>query len=86
MKVTEKKYMFYIVLGLLYIITKMIWHVCGFVYLRGVVLGLIASVLTVCIGFIAFRESRKSTWVMAHRLAIILPLIILALIVRFVWK
>jgi len=47
---TIKKYALYILLGLLYPLVKVIWYINGLVYLRGVVYGLIAGVITISIG------------------------------------
>ena len=80
MKITEKKiYHIYVLVGLLYFITKVSWYLCGFVYLRGVVLGLTAAVLTTCIGTFAFREYKITAKPIAHWLAVLIPLIIIPL-------
>ena len=80
MKITENKiYFSYILLGLLYFVSKVIFYVFDFVFLRGVILGLIATVLTICIGFFAFREYEKSVKSKAHWIAILIPLIIIPL-------
>ena len=80
MKITEKKiYVIYILLGLLYFISKAIYYICGFVYFRGVILGLIATVLTICIGILAFRGYKKAAKSVAHWLAILIPSIIVPL-------
>ncbi len=74
-----KTYIVYILLGLLYPVVKLIWYITGFVYLRGVVYGLIAGVLTISIGFLALKEYEgvdKPIW---HRLAVLIPLIIILL-------
>ncbi len=74
-----KTYIFYILLGLLYPVVKLIWYITGFVYLRGVVYGLIAGVLTISIGILALKEYEgvdKPIW---HRFAVLIPLIIVLL-------
>ena len=79
MKIMENKiYLSYILLGLLYFISKVIFYICDFVYFRGVILGLIATVLTIFAGIFAFREY-KNTDKIAHGLAILFPLIIVPL-------
>ena len=40
----KKIYLFYIIIGLLYPLVKVIWYIDGLVYLRGEVYGLIAGV------------------------------------------
>ncbi len=80
MKITkEKAYPVYISLGLLYFIAKVIFYISDFVYYRGVVLGLVATVLTVCIGVLALREYRKPTRHIMHWLAVSAPLVVLLL-------
>lgn len=80
MKIPENKiYFSYILLGLLYFISKVIFYICGFVYFRGVILGLIATILTVLAGILAFREYEKTDRAIAHTLAILFPLIIISL-------
>ena len=78
MKLIENKiYLIYILLGLLYFISKIIFYIYGFVYFCGVILGLIAAVLTACIGMLAFREYKRKTKQAAHWLVFIFPLIVL---------
>ena len=77
--IKNKIYLFYILLGLLYFIVKVIWYICGFVYFRGVILGLIAAISTILVGILAFREHEKTDKIIAHRLMILFPLIIIPL-------
>jgi len=80
MEIMENKvYLSYILLGLLYFISKVIFYICGFVYFRGVILGLIAAILTILVGIFAFREYKRSDKTIAHTLAILLPFIIIPL-------
>ncbi len=80
MKITKNKiYLSYILLGLLYFIFKVIWYICSFVYFRGVILGLIATILTILAGILAFREYKRLNKIIAHSLAILFPLIIIPL-------
>jgi len=80
MKIPENKiYFSYILLGLLYFISKVIFYICGFVYFRGVILGLIATILTALAGILAFREYEKTDRAIAHTVAILVPLIIIPL-------
>ncbi len=51
-----KIYFFYILLGLLYPIVKLICYINGLVYLRGVIYGLIAGVSTISVGILALKE------------------------------
>ena len=73
----EKTYLAYILLGLLYFISKTVYYICGFVYFRGVILGLVATVLTMSIGILSFREYKKANKPVMHWLAALIPLIIL---------
>lgn len=80
MKITKNKiYFSYNLLGSLYFIVKVIWYICGFVYFRGVILGLVATILTILAGILAFREYEKTDRAIAHTLAILFPLIIISL-------
>ena len=80
MKITKEKiYLIYILFGLLYFISKVIFYICGFVYFKGVILGLIATVLTTLIGILSFKEYEKATKSLAHWLAVLMPLIIIPL-------
>jgi putative effector of murein hydrolase len=61
MKLIEKRiYFIYILLGSLYFISKVIYYTCGFVCLSGVMLGLVATVLTILIGNASFKEYSKA--------------------------
>jgi len=51
-----KTYFFYILLGLLYPIVKVICYINSLVYLRGVIYGLIAGVSTISVGILALKE------------------------------
>ena len=78
MKLIEKRiYFIYILLGSLYFISKVIYYTYGFVCLRGVILGLVATVLTIWIGNGSFKEYRKANRPIVHWLAFIGPLFIL---------
>ncbi len=80
MKIMENKtYFSYILLGLLYFISKVIFYVCDFVYFRGVILGLVATALTIFAGIFAFREYKKTGKSIAHWLAVLIPLIFIPL-------
>ncbi|MCK4528823.1 hypothetical protein KAW18_15755 [candidate division WOR-3 bacterium] len=78
MKLIEKRiYYIYILLGSLYFISKLIYYIPGFVCLGGLILGLVAMVLTILIGIGSFREYRKAGKPVAHWWAVICPLIII---------
>ena len=78
MRIT-KTYAIYILRGLLYPIVKLIWYIKGLVYLRGVIYGLIAGVLTICIGILALNEYDGADKPVGHWLAALIPLIIIPL-------
>ena len=73
----EKTYFIYVVLGSFYFISKVIYYLCGFVCLTGVILGLVASVLTIWIGIASFKEYTKAVKSIVHWLAFMGPLVIL---------
>ena len=83
MKIIENKlYFFYVLLGSLYFISKVIFYIPGFVCARGVMFGLISTVLTVCAGIFAFKEHegyKKANKLAAHWLAALIPLLILSI-------
>jgi len=75
----EKKYVFYILLGLLYPIFKVICYINGLVYLRGIIYGLIAGALTISIGILALKEYDGADKPLWHWLAALIPLIVIPL-------
>ena len=78
MKLIEKRtYFSYVILGSLYLVSKAIYYFCGFVCTSGVILGLIAAVVTILLGVGSFKEYKKAGKPVAHWLAIIGPLFIL---------
>ena len=80
MKITERKvYLFYILIGLCYIISKAIWFPLGYICFGGLIHGFVATVLTVGIAILAFKEYEKATKTVAHWLAALFPLLILPL-------
>ena len=77
MSIMENRiYFTYIVLGSLYFISKLIYYILGWVCLSGLMLGLVASALTILIGIASFKEYEKAGKPIAHWWAIIGPLII----------
>lgn len=78
MKITKEKiYFIYILLGLLYLISKVVFYIFEFVTPMAVILGLIATALTTSVGFISFKEYKKKEKSIAHWLTMIFPMIIL---------
>jgi len=78
MNVMENKiYFTYMVLGSLYFISKLIYYIFGWVCFAGLMLGLVASVLTILIGIASFKEYKKAGKPIAHWWAVIGPLIII---------
>ena len=60
MSIMENRiYFTYIVLGSLYFISKLIYYILGWVCLSGLMLGLVASALTILIGIASFKEYKK---------------------------
>jgi len=70
-------YFTYVVLGSLYFISKLIYYIFGWVCLRGLMLGLVASVLTILIEIASFKEYKKASKPIAHWLTTLGPLIII---------
>ena len=79
MKIIENRiYFVYALLGSFYFISKAIYYILDIVCLMGLLLGLIAAVITILIGLASFKEyNRKTSKPIAHWLAFIVPLIII---------
>jgi len=78
MNIMENRiYFTYMVLGSMYFISKLIYYIFGWVCLPGLILGLVASVLTTLIGIASFKEYKKAGKPIAHWWAVIGPLIII---------
>lgn len=78
MNIMENKiYFTYIVFGSLYFISKLIYYIFGWVCFAGLMLGLVASVLTILIGIASFNEYKKAGKPIAHWLTTLGPLIII---------
>ena len=75
----NKKYFFYIFLGVLYPVVKVIYYINGLVYARGVIYGIIVGVLTICIGILALKEYMGERRPIVHWLAALIPLIVIPL-------
>jgi|GEM_PF-2658913 len=74
-----KIYFFYILLGLLYPLVKVICYINGLVYLRGVIYGLFVGVLTISVGILALKEYDGAVKPVWHWLAALIPLIVIPL-------
>ena len=75
----KKIYFYYILIAVLYPVVKVICYINGLVYLRGVIYGVIAGVLTISVGILALKEydgADKPVW---HWLGALIPLIIIPL-------
>lgn len=76
---SKKTYLFYISLGALYPVVNVICYINDLVYARGVIYGLIAGILTICIGILALKEHEGATKPVGHWLAALIPLLIIPL-------
>ena len=77
MNKSKGAYSLYIILAPFYFISKAIYFSYGIVCFKGLMLGLVAAVLTILIGFASSRECREAGKPVAHWLAFVGPLIIL---------
>jgi ubiquinone/menaquinone biosynthesis C-methylase UbiE len=75
----QKKYLFYVLLGALYPVVKVIYYVNDLVYARGIIYGLIAGILTVGMGILALKEHKRAAKPVGHWLAALMPLLIIPL-------
>ena len=75
----NKKYFFYIFLGVLYPVVKVIYYINGLVYARGVIYGIIVGVLTICIGILALKEYIGERKPVGHWGAALIPLLVIPL-------
>ena len=76
---SKKMYLFYISLGALYPVVKVICYINDLVYARGLIYGLIAGILTICIGILALKEHKGATKPVGHWFAALIPLLIIPL-------
>lgn len=78
-----KKYIVYILLGVLYPLIKLIFMIYGFLGPRAIIYGIITGGVTICAGIFATIEFRKKDdevrKPVGHWLAVLLPLVILPL-------
>ena len=75
----RKLYFFYILLGVLYPVVKVIYYVNDLVCGRAVIYGLIAGILSICAAIAAFREYKGAGKPIGHWLAALIPLLIIPL-------
>jgi len=74
----NKIYFSYILLGLFYFVTKVIFYILDVCNTRALILGLLATASTILIGIVSFKEySKKAIIPIVHYLAIIVPFFIL---------
>lgn len=73
----NKIYFFYILLGSIYFIIKLPCYIAGFVCLRGLIYGLIATIFAVSIGILAVKEYKAAKIIVSHWGTVLVPLIIL---------
>ena len=79
MKITENKtYLSFVLLGLFYFVSKVIFYILNVCNITALMLGLFATVFTILVGIASFKEySKKANKLIAHWLAIVGPLFIL---------
>ena len=77
----EKKYVIYIILGLFYFASKLVYFILGLVCTKAIIYGIIASALTICFGFLAVKEYRGegTDKPLGHWAAVLIPLLIVPL-------
>lgn len=75
--IKDKVHFTYILLGSLYFIFKLIYYIFGWVCFAGLMLGLIASVLTILIGIASLKEYKKAGKPIVCWLTTLGPLIII---------
>ena len=68
-------YVWYIIIGFLYVIVKVIFVLAGYLHTGAIFHGLIPTVLTVMGGFLALAESKRGDSGIWHVLLIILPIL-----------
>lgn len=82
MKKELKKYMIYILLGILYPLIKLIFMIFGYLCSRAIIYGLITGGVTICAGIFAAIEFKKKNGErkpIGHWLVVLLPLLLLLL-------
>jgi ubiquinone/menaquinone biosynthesis C-methylase UbiE len=78
-KMRSKTYLFYIFIGVLYPVVKVIYYVNDLICAQGIIHGLIAGILTICTGILALKEQKGTARPVGHWLAASIPLLIIPL-------
>jgi FtsH-binding integral membrane protein len=76
-KTIRRKCLVYLLVGLVYPVSKAVFYLCDLVCTPGLILGIIAGAVTVCVAVSAFKERKAAGRLVPHRWAIIVPIIIL---------
>jgi len=72
----KRLYLAYCVLGLMYLIVKIVWVAAGYLHPGAIAHGAIPAVLTVIVGLLGIKEAGKSTgWSWRHRLMLAMPIL-----------
>jgi len=72
----NRLYLTYCVLGLMYLLVKIVWVAAGYLHPGAIAHGAVPAVLTVVVGLLGIKEAGTSTgWSRRHRLMLILPVL-----------
>ncbi len=69
-------YIIYIIIGVLYVLIKIVFVMAGYLHLGAILHGLIPSVFTTVSGFLALSELKKSAGKFWHKVIVCLPILI----------
>ncbi len=69
-------YIYYMVLGSLYLIVKILFVSCGYLHLGAIFHGLIPAFITVLIGYLAHIEDLKSSGLLYHKAIVGAPILV----------
>lgn len=78
---SEKRYVLYIILGLFYFVSKLVYFILGLVCTKAIIYGIVASTLTTCFGFLAVKEYREERMnkALGHWAAVLTSLLLIPL-------
>ncbi len=82
----KKTYYTYMIIGLMYLVVKIIFVLAGYLHSGATAHGAIPAILTILTGMLSLKERSKNTGrVIWHKLNIIIPLLILIITPVFMY-
>ncbi len=78
-KKNKNIYTIYILIGVLYVLIKIVFVMAGYLHLGAILHGLIPSVIAIAVGFMALREFTNMKAVIWHKVMVTVPVLIFAI-------